>query len=182
MPYAFRLLCLSLALIFVTICSYYEHSGATSSGARYTVMMDSNYMFAPGVTGFAQSWQNAPTHTTESQVTAFEIDLSLGSYWLVDLSSATFVGNPIGVSIYFTGYVTEYPVDYWFAVKQDSGNSVTVINTGVSCHGNASGTSPLAAPGTAGMTGIYHVVTNLWGGASITGASMYPISAITDVM
>lgn len=139
-------------------------------------MMDSNGL--AGVTAFGIPFINA-TQGAGSGVTSYDIDWTKGSAWLVDLSGATNLGNPItGVSINFTSYVTEYPIRGWIGVKQNSGNTCQVIWTGVSMHALPSGVSPSAPDGARDLA-IYEVWCGIEGERGSTGTTVYPISGVT---
>lgn len=163
-----------LAILLLALLLLLPKVYATMQEPFTAQMKDANGVLS-GVTGFAQAWQTVSVAGN----TAFYVDLTSGSYFILDPSGATNLGNPLGVSVYFTSYVTEFPVDYWFSMKQNSGASLTSVVTAVSAYPLPSGDSIFQFPSGANDIAIYHVISGIEGSRNESGTSLYGISGVT---
>ena len=155
--------CISLLSILLHL-----HSVEAATTPYYTALTDGNGVLTQ-VSGF-QFNQQRPVLTGG---TTYTIDLSKGTNYLLDFSGVTNLGNPVGVSVFVTGQdATQQSVGIW-EIKQNSGNTASLVWTGVSVYA-LSGAS-MQPPSTANASSIFVVYIK----DAASGGSVYPLSGVT---
>jgi hypothetical protein len=161
MRYGLALLSL-LSVLLIAYCLNFEHQADAQMKEPWTSVMKSDQGIIAGVSGYTVT-KNIPTWSGVGDgVTGFTIDLSKGSFYFVDLSGVTHSGvtstNRVGVSVYFTSIVTEFPMMSWMVVKQNSGNTCDFVftNSGFKPEGGVTPTLDGA-----NAVGVYRIWTGI---------------------